>query len=163
MNDTSTVATEQASGTSRREVAGVDALEHHHPRVPAQAFVELAAAHVHRVDAGGPALEQGLREPSRGRPHVHGHAPARVHAERVQRALELERAPAHVLRTGKDVHHRFRAHGAAGLGGGLAVHAHAAGHDQRLGLLARRGQPALDEPDVKPPRRQRALTPDDRR
>jgi hypothetical protein len=63
MNDTSTVAMPAGLGhLARREVAGVDALEHDHARVPAQALVELAAAHVHGIDARGPALEQGLRE-----------------------------------------------------------------------------------------------------
>ena len=82
MNDTSMVASVQGSGTSAGEsVRAFVALADHHARVGAQPLVELAAAHVHRVDARGPAREQHLREAAGGGAHVHGHAARGVEAE----------------------------------------------------------------------------------
>ena len=135
-------------------MAGVDALEHDHARVPAEGLVELAPAHVHGIDACRPALEQRLREASGRGSDVEGDPAARIDAKRVQRALELDRAAAHVLGAREHVHRRIRAHGGAGLGRGLAVDAYAAGHDQGLRLLPRRSQSTLDQDDVEPNRRQ---------
>ena len=82
--------------------------------------------------------------------------PAGSTPKRVERALQLQRAAADVLGPGQHLDRApRRAPAVPGLVRGRAVHAHAARHDQRLRLLARLGQAALDEPDVEARARRR--------
>ena len=63
MNETSTVTRSGAySSWSGVEAARVDALHHGHPRVVAEAPVELAVAHVERDHVRGAALQEAVRE-----------------------------------------------------------------------------------------------------
>ena len=77
-----------------------------------------------------------------------GDAAVRQHGEGVEGPRQLERATPHVGRPGIDPDLRALPNPGAGLRGLLAVHPNPTGHDQRLGLLPRLGQPVLREPDV---------------
>jgi hypothetical protein len=44
------------------EAPCIGTLQHHHPGVLAEHRMQLVARHIHRIDAGGPTLEQHLGE-----------------------------------------------------------------------------------------------------
>ena len=97
--------------------------------------MELAAAHVHRVHANDPALQEHLREAAGRGPHVHRHPSARIDAQGVQGPLELDRAPPDVLGSGDELHRGPVGHRVSRLARGGAVDAHPAGHHEGLRLL----------------------------
>ena len=72
-------------------------LEHDHPRVLADARVELAVADVERDQTGGAALEKDVREAACRRPHVEAVATGDIDAERLERVRELD-APSRDVR-----------------------------------------------------------------
>src|SRR5260221_3551770 len=59
------------------ELARVDPLVDHHARIGAQLRVQLAVAHVDRVHAHGPALEQDVGEPAGRGSQIDADAPGR--------------------------------------------------------------------------------------
>ena len=90
----SRVTTSIASGTSVGvEVAEVGALEHHDPRVLAQAAPELPVPDVDGVDARGARREQGRGEAARGGAGVERDPAVDGDPERGQGGVELGATP----------------------------------------------------------------------
>src|SRR5262249_6988533 len=129
--------------------ARVDPLADHHPRVGAQPRVELAVADVDRVDAGGAALEQTVRESAGRRPDVEADPPRRIDPEAVEGGGELHAAARDVRMLGAgDGDFRVLVVRLAGLPRGPPVDLDEPREDEGLRLRARRRQAARDEQDV---------------
>jgi hypothetical protein len=134
----------------RAEGARVHALGDEDARVGAQAPIELPVADVERDDRACAALEQHVGEPARRRANVQRAAAAGKDAEGIERARELDAPAADVwmIRRGK----RDALVGGdrrAGLRNDLTVDCDVSCENQRLGALARGGEAAGDEGDVK--------------
>ena len=106
MNETSMVTTStvrrSAGSRSDGQVAGVDAVEHGHPRVLAQPPGDLPAPDVERGDPARAALEGRVGEPARRSSDVEHQAAAHRNAERVEGVSELDAAAPHVAVVGPD-------------------------------------------------------------
>ena len=90
MKDTSTVASEGDEGqVGGRQRAGVQALDHGHARVLAQARVDLAVGDVDGGDPRGAALEQAVGEAAGGGADVDAVVAGEVDPERVERVSSL--------------------------------------------------------------------------
>ena len=63
------------------EVSCVDSFQADHSRVVAEGGIKLTVAHVHRVDLGGPMLEEAVRKPPGGGPDVRAHGTGQVGRE----------------------------------------------------------------------------------
>ena len=126
--------------------ARVRPLEHRDPRVVAQARVQLAVAHVEGDHPRRPALQEHVRESTRGRADVQGVPPANVEAEHVERVLELL-APARD-EPGRPVERQLLV--VVHLSARLVEAGHEARHDQGLRLRTRLREPALHQQDVQP-------------
>ncbi len=144
MNETSHVTSCGAKG-SAVERPGVYTLEHRHAGVVANLRVQLAVADVERDHSRGAALQEHVGEAAGRRAHVETVEPRDVECECVQCVRELVSRTRDVRRRRLDLERRRLVHLLTRLG----VPGHATGHDQRLSLRARLGQPALDEQDVK--------------
>ena len=96
----------QVGGLQR---ARVEALDHGHARVLAQAPVELAVGDVDRGDALGAALQQAVGEAAGRGADVEAVAPGDVDAERLERVLELDAAARDVARALVDDQRRVAA------------------------------------------------------
>ena len=93
MKETSIVARSGAKGRSAGlQLAGVEALDHGHPRILAQAAVELPVADVDRDHPRSAALQQAVGEAAGRGADVEAVAPGDVEPERVERVLELDPA-----------------------------------------------------------------------
>ena len=73
----------------RPQVTGVDAVHHPHARVARQRGRQLALAHVDRVHARGPRLQQAVGKPARAGAEVAEHLPAHVGGKISQRLIQL--------------------------------------------------------------------------
>jgi hypothetical protein len=126
-----------------------------HPRIAGESVRQLAATDIDGVDATGAALEEDVRETTRGSARVQAHEPARVDRERVEGGCELVAAAADVSIPLRDADREAEIDQVAR----LAIRPHGvalarpdlAGEDQRLRLRARVGEATLDEELVQPP------------
>ena len=91
-----------------QQLAGVEALDHGHPRVFAQAHVDLAVGDVDRGDPRRAALQQAVGEAAGRGADVEAVAPGDVDPERLQRVLQLGAAARDVARAGVDDQRRLR-------------------------------------------------------
>ena len=104
MNETSmTIRSGRVRELVGRDRAGVDALDHGHAVVLAQAVVELAVGDVERDHVLGAALEQAVREAAGRGADVERAAAGDVEAERVERVGELDAAARDVGRRAVDL------------------------------------------------------------
>ena len=145
MNETSATTSSGANGSSR-SAARVRPLEHRDARVVAQARVQLAVADVERDHARRPALQEHVREATRGRADVQGVPPANVEAEHVERVLELLAAARD--EPGRPVERQLLV--VVDLRARLVEAGHEPGHHQGLRLRPRLREAALDQQDVQP-------------
>ena len=134
------------------QAAGVDALEHGHARILAQAPVELSVGDVHAGDMGRAGLEQAIREPSGGGAHVQAQATVDLDGEGCQGALELLAAARGVAPHGAHLDLDVGRHEHPGLGGDGSPRpdTHLAGHHRGSGTAARVVDPALGQQRVQP-------------
>ena len=131
MKETSTVAREGREGqVGRAHLARVEALDHGHPRVLAQACVDLAVGDVDRGHPSGAALQQAVGEAAGRGADVEAVAAGDVDPERLERVLQLDAAARDVARPRVDEQRRF-------------------GLDQLAG--PQRDRPVLPDPDFARP------------
>ena len=131
------------------QLASVRPLHRDDPRVAAERFGELSAAHVESVDPARTALQQDVREAAGGRTDVETDEPRRVDLEGVQGRRELVAAPADVGVVADDLDRAIGQDEVAR----LAIvtcrvalpHPDLAGQHQRLRSAARLDQATLDE------------------
>src|SRR5262249_1257077 len=71
------------------EATRVAPLKHHYPRVCSQASMQLATADINGINARRATVEQRLREPPRGCPHIERDHPRDGEAEVVERGDKL--------------------------------------------------------------------------
>ena len=113
--------------------------------------VQLAVAHIDRIDTGGPVLEHAVGKAAGRRPDIHADPALQVDRECLHGLLELEAAPA-------DIAQALAAHLDPGILGKsrpglvflLIVHIDDPRHDQRLRLLPRGGEALLCQEDIQP-------------
>ena len=104
MNETSlTIRSGRYGRSLGGDRAGVRALDHGHPRVRAQAVVELAVGDVERRDVLRSALQQAVGEAAGGGADVQRVAAGDVDLQRVERVGELDAAARDVGRRAVDV------------------------------------------------------------
>ncbi len=132
-----------------REMTGVDLFQGGHAGVGLQLGMELAPPHVHAHDRGRAGLQDAVGESAGRSPDVEHLRAAQVEAESLQGGLELFAAPADEAGRTQDLDLGLGGEFPPGLVQPLGAAAHPAGHDQRLGLGARRGQAAGDQQFVK--------------
>ena len=109
--------------------------------------MQLPVADVERDHARRAALQEDVGEPAGRRTDVEAVEAGDVEPERVERVRELVPRARDVRRRRVDV----QLDRLVELLAGLRVTGDATGHDERLSLGARLGEPALDEQHVKPP------------
>src|SRR5438477_10678592 len=126
--------------------ACIRSLEDDDPRVLADARVQLTVTDVERDHVRGSALEQDVGEPAGGGADVETVPPGRVDRERLERVRELD-PPARDV--GLSLGDR-ELHGLVHLLARLLVPGHPARQQERLGLGAALGEPALDQQDIDP-------------
>src|SRR5262249_1128050 len=136
------------------EIAGahpahVHALDDGHTGIPAQRPVELPPSDVERDPVTRAALQQAVGESPRGRSHVEGACALDVDREALERAIELLAATTDEAGAWRDHELGVGREERAGLVHAPSARADAARENERLGLLARRGEPALDERPVR--------------
>jgi hypothetical protein len=144
MNEASTVAKLGASGkVGGFQVAGIDAVHHHHPGIVHQLGVQLMVPHVHRVDAARAVLEQAIGEAAGGGARIQTDFVLHAQLEMLEGALQLFAAPAHETLRRFQIEHGVGGVGMPGFARGLAGHLDLAGADEALRALAAVRQPAL--------------------
>ena len=153
MKETSTTArsaTEPPAKHRGSEGTRIGALQHPHPRVGAQAVVELSITHVHRDHRGGAALQQAVCEPPRRGPHVERRASRHGDIGTPQRVLQLDPPTRDEPRALVHAESHVRRDHLPRLLGALATRAdpHLARHHGGRGAAARREQAALGEKGV---------------
>src|SRR5262252_2223040 len=130
-------------------MSGIHPLAEHDPRGAPQPSVQLAAAHVERVDLRSAGLEEAVGEASGARAHIRADRAPDVELEVAEGGLELEPPTGDIgHRLALEADLRFRRDAGAGLVHALVVHHHLAGEDHRLSLCSGRGEAELDEEDV---------------
>ena len=134
----------------RLQRARVGALQHAHPRIAAQAVVELSITNVHRDHRGGAALQQAVGEAPRRRPHIERNTPRHRDLGARQRVLQLDPPARHIPRALGDAYlHIGRDHLPRLLRAPAAcADAHLPRHHRGRGAAARVKQPALGQKGV---------------
>src|ERR1051326_3305611 len=132
------------------QISRVHAFVYHDARIVAQLPIELARAHVHRMHARRPALQQAICEATGGTANVQAHAPGHLDVEFVQRRRQLDAAAAHIRRFAGDCNAARGVDIVARLKRLLPVHQNIARHDERLRLFAGFSQAALDQQTIEP-------------
>ena len=145
MNETSQVTSEGAKGSSVSERAFTRSSTVTRGSSP-DLRMQLAVADVERDHPRGAALQQHVGEAAGRGADVEAVEPGDVEAERVERIRELVSGARDVRRRRLDLERRV----VGELLAGLRVPGHEPGHDERLRLGARLGEPALDEQHVEP-------------
>ena len=135
-------------------MAGVHAFHHRHPGILSQPLVELGASDVQRDHALRAPLEQHVREPAGRRAHVESVPAGGVHAQNLQRMVELLAAAGNEpgrlehLERGRLVHLLPR----------LVEAGHPSGHHESLRLRPGLREAALHQQEVEPLSHRRAVS-----
>ena len=116
----------------------------------AQPPVDQAVTNIHSIHARRAALEQHIRKATRRCADIERDQPGRIEREAIERMGQLVAAAAGVGQRLDQLDRRILSDLLAGFGTLRAGHPHCAGQDQRLGLAARFGQPALNQQLIEP-------------
>jgi len=103
----------------------------------------LAVPHIDGVHAGCPVLQEAVRETAGRCPNVRHHPALWLKTKDVQGLLQFEPAAADVRQPRGHLYAGVLCYRCGGPPLHLAVHAHLAGQDEALGLLATLGQTPL--------------------
>ena len=131
-----------------RQLARVDALVQDDARIGAERPRHLARPDIHRMDPRRAGLQKRVGEPSGRGADVETDLAGDVDRKCCESAGQFHSAAAHVRRPREHFDRAILRHGVARLARLLPVDEDLAGHDQRLRLLARFGEPALDQKTV---------------
>ena len=127
-----------------RHIADVRALHAHYPLIVSELPVQLPVAHIHRIDLHRAVLKHTVRKSSGRRADIHADPALEAQPEVCHRLLQLQSSAAHIgerVPLNRDLY-GLRKHGSR-LIFSLAVHQHAAGHNDGFCLFSGRRQVPL--------------------